>query len=136
MSDAVILEREPLVTGGKQLADVNNDISNPLETFPTRRWYACMAVALCFLTYFGITLFRMIFIGIGTLGLNSPVGWGTDIINFVFWIGIGHAGTLISAILFLFRQKWRTSINRSAEAMTIFAVMTAGIFPLMHTGRQ
>jgi molybdopterin-containing oxidoreductase family membrane subunit len=69
------------------------------------------------------------------VGINSPVGWGVYIVNFVFWIGIGHAGTLISAILFLFRQNWRTAVNRSAEAMTIFAVMTAGLFPLLHTGR-
>ena len=73
--------------------------------------------------------------GIGIWGLNNPVGWAFDITNFVFWIGIGHAGTLISAILLLFRQKWRTSINRSAEAMTIFAVMCAGLFPLIHMGR-
>ena len=73
--------------------------------------------------------------GLGNLGIENPVGWGVFIVNFVFWIGIGHAGTLISAILFLFRQKWRTSINRSAEAMTIFAVMTAGLFPLIHVGR-
>src|SRR5208282_5621795 len=74
--------------------------------------------------------------GLGNLGLQNTVSWGIFIVNFVFWIGIGHAGTLISAILFLFRQKWRTSINRSAEAMTIFAVLTAGMFPLLHTGRQ
>ena len=73
--------------------------------------------------------------GIGILGINTTVGWGTYITNFVFWVGIGHAGTLISAILFLFRQNWRTSINRSAEAMTIFAVCCAGLFPLLHTGR-
>ena len=73
--------------------------------------------------------------GIGIWGLNNAVGWAFDITNFVFWIGIGHAGTLISAILLLFRQKWRTSINRSAEAMTIFAVMCAGLFPLIHMGR-
>ena len=69
------------------------------------------------------------------MAVNHPVGWGVDIINLVFWIGIGHAGTLISAILFLFRQKWRTSIARTAEAMTVFAVMTAALFPLLHTGR-
>jgi molybdopterin-containing oxidoreductase family membrane subunit len=77
----------------------------------------------------------MIYKGVGMSGIRSPVGWGMMIITFVFWIGIGHAGTLISAILFLFRQKWRTAINRSAEAMTIFAVICAGIFPLIHTGR-
>ncbi|MFN8943171.1 MAG: NrfD/PsrC family molybdoenzyme membrane anchor subunit, partial [Pseudobdellovibrionaceae bacterium] len=73
--------------------------------------------------------------GMGLLGVNHPIGWGTMIITFVFWIGIGHAGTLISAVLFLFRQKWRTSVARTAEAMTVFAVMTAGLFPLLHTGR-
>ncbi len=74
-------------------------------------------------------------LGPGVTGLNSPVYWGVLITNFVFWVGIGHAGTLISAILFLFRAKWRNSINRSAEAMTIFAVITAGLFPLIHVGR-
>ena len=83
----------------------------------------------------GIMLTFLVWNGIGVWGNNRPVGWAWDITNFVFWIGIGHAGTLISAVLFLFRQKWRTSINRSAEAMTIFAVMCAGIFPLFHTGR-
>src|SRR5213596_819479 len=73
--------------------------------------------------------------GIGTWGNNIPVGWAFGIINFVWWIGIGHAGTLISAILLLFQQKWRTSINRFAEAMTLFAVLCAGIFPVLHTGR-
>ena len=73
--------------------------------------------------------------GLGVLGINTPVSWGLYIVNFVFWVGIGHAGTLISAILFLFRQRWRTSINRAAEAMTIFAVMVAAIFPLIHVGR-
>src|SRR5205085_9922324 len=73
--------------------------------------------------------------GVGMSGIRSPVAWGMMIVTFVFWIGIGHAGTLISAILFLFRQKWRTAINRSAEAMTIIAVMCAGIFPIIHSGR-
>jgi molybdopterin-containing oxidoreductase family membrane subunit len=77
----------------------------------------------------------MLFKGIGLWGVNIPVGWGLDILNFVWWIGIGHAGTLISAILLLLRQKWRTSINRFAEAMTLFAVAQAGVFPLMHLGR-
>ncbi len=73
--------------------------------------------------------------GLGVWGVNQPVAWGFDIVNFVFWVGIGHAGTLISAILFLLRQRWRTGIARFAEAMTIFAVMCAGMFPLLHTGR-
>ncbi|MCC6398959.1 MAG: polysulfide reductase NrfD, partial [Bacteroidetes bacterium] len=80
----------------------------------------------------GITLWS----GVGTWGINQPVAWGFDIVNFVFWVGIGHAGTLISAILFLLRQRWRNGIARFAEAMTIFAVMCAAIFPLLHTGRQ
>ena len=83
----------------------------------------------------GIGVAWLFWEGIGVWGLNIPVGWAWDITNFVFWVGIGHAGTLISAILFLFRQKWRTSINRSAEAMTIFAVMCALIFPGIHVGR-
>ena len=73
--------------------------------------------------------------GVGIWGINMPVGWGFDIINFVWWIGIGHAGTLISAILFLLKQQWRTSINRFAEAMTLFAVACAGMYPLFHMGR-
>ena len=77
----------------------------------------------------------LVFTGTGIWGINIPVGWGFDIVNFVWWIGIGHAGTLISAILLLFRQQWRTSINRFAEAMTIFAVACAGIFPVLHMGR-
>jgi molybdopterin-containing oxidoreductase family membrane subunit len=82
-----------------------------------------------------VTIGMVVTTGMGLLGVNHPIAWGTMIITFVFWIGIGHAGTLISAVLFLFRQKWRTSVARTAEAMTVFAVMTAGIFPLIHTGR-
>jgi Ni/Fe-hydrogenase subunit HybB-like protein len=127
--------KEPLVDPAKRYADVNADVCHPLESFPTTKWYCCFAAAVCLFVVgaaFATDMFR---VGLGTLGLNHPVGWGVFIVNFVFWIGIGHAGTLISAILFLFRQKWRTGINRSAEAMTIFAVMTAGIFPVIHTGR-
>src|SRR5690606_24325398 len=91
--------------------------------------------SLVALSTLGITLFYLFFAGTGTWGLNNPVNWGWAIVNFVFWVGIGHAGTLISAILFLFRQKWRTSINRAAEAMTIFAVVCAGLFPGVHIGR-
>ena len=82
-----------------------------------------------------VTIGNLLLTGIGIWGNNIPVGWAFDIINFVWWIGIGHAGTLISAILLLFRQKWRTSINRFAEAMTLFAVACAAMFPLLHTGR-
>ena len=84
---------------------------------------------------FNVTVGHLLLTGIGIWGNNVPVGWAFDIINFVWWIGIGHAGTLISAILLLFRQQWRTSINRFAEAMTLFAVACAAMFPLLHTGR-
>src|SRR3569832_849500 len=82
-----------------------------------------------------VTIFKLIFMGVGIWGINIPVGWGFDIVNIVWRIGIGHAGTLISAILLLLRQQWRTSINRFAEAMTLFAVACAGLFPLLHMGR-
>ena len=94
-----------------------------------------LGVTLSLLSVLGISIGYLIWEGVGIWGLNSPVGWGWAIVNFVFWVGIGHAGTLISAVLFLFRQKWRTAINRFAEAMTIFAVMCALIFPVIHIGR-
>ena len=130
-----VLHRDPLVTGDKTYADVNSDVCLPLETFPTLRWYLTFGGAVTLLLVLILCISYTVWMGIGVWGLNVPVGWAFDITNFVFWIGIGHAGTLISAILFLFRQRWRTSINRSAEAMTIFAVCTAGLFPLLHTGR-
>lgn len=129
------LVKEELVTPGKTYADVNDIVIKPLESFPTRKWFVLFFISNMLILLgvaLGTDMFRK---GLGVLGINHPVGWGVFITNFVFWIGIGHAGTLISAILFLFRQKWRTAINRSAEAMTIFAVMTAGIFPIIHTGR-
>ncbi|AWV90138.1 NrfD/PsrC family molybdoenzyme membrane anchor subunit [Bradymonas sediminis] len=127
--------REPLVVGNKSYADVTNDIAGHLERFPTKLWWLIFIPSFLLLLVFLAGLAATTSVGMGVVGLNSPVGWGVFIVTFVFWIGIGHAGTLISAILFLFNQGWRTAINRSAEAMTIFAVMTAGIFPLMHTGR-
>lgn len=126
---------EPLVNPERKYADVANDVCAPLETFPGKKWIVLFLTAISFLTIGAALATDMFQKGLGVLGLNHPVAWGTFITNFVFWIGIGHAGTLISAILFLFRQKWRTAINRSAEAMTIFAVMTAGLFPILHTGR-
>jgi molybdopterin-containing oxidoreductase family membrane subunit len=134
--NAAELNKEKLIDPAKTLKDVNDDVCAPLESFPTGLWLKAFAIALTAFII-GISLDALtIGTGIGQWGLNRTIGWAFDITNFVFWIGIGHAGTLISAILFLFRQNWRTSINRSAEAMTIFAVMTAGIFPLLHTGRQ
>jgi molybdopterin-containing oxidoreductase family membrane subunit len=110
-------------------------VALPLDRSPGKEWWMAFAVSssMLFLGLAAVTY--QVLTGIGTWGLNNTVGWAFDITNFVFWIGIGHAGTLISAILFLFRQKWRTSVNRSAEAMTIFAVICAGIFPIIHMGR-
>ncbi|MCA9055467.1 MAG: polysulfide reductase NrfD, partial [Planctomycetaceae bacterium] len=127
--------RPALVTGNKTLADVTNDICAPMAGRPTVWWYGAFAVAATALVVGVAAVWYQLSVGIGTWGLNKTVGWGFDITNFVFWVGIGHAGTLISAVLFLFRQKWRTAVNRSAEAMTIFAVCCAGIFPLIHMGR-
>jgi molybdopterin-containing oxidoreductase family membrane subunit len=125
----------PLITGDKTHADVTRDVCRPLEGRPTRLWWSGLAVAMAALGLGVAAVWYQIATGIGTWGLNRTVGWGFDITNFVFWVGIGHAGTLISAVLLLFRQKWRTSINRSAEAMTIFAVLCAAAFPVIHMGR-
>lgn len=127
--------RQPLVEGNKTIADVSNDICRPIENKPTKLWWLGFTVSFFFLMIMVLSLGWTTWEGIGTWGVNKTVMWGWDITNFVFWVGIGHAGTLISAILLLFRQKWRMSINRSAEAMTIFAVLCAAQFPLFHMGR-
>jgi len=127
--------RQPLVEGNKTIADVSNDICRPIENKPTKLWWLGFGISFAFLMIMVLSLGWTTFEGIGTWGVNKTVMWGWDITNFVFWVGIGHAGTLISAILLLFRQKWRMSINRSAEAMTIFAVLCAAQFPLFHMGR-
>ncbi|MBI2423853.1 MAG: polysulfide reductase NrfD [Candidatus Hydrogenedentes bacterium] len=106
-----------------------------LEMPMPRPWYATISVGLILLSILGISTAILFWEGLGLWGINNPVGWGFAIVNLVWWIGIGHAGTLISAILLLFNQDWRTAINRFAEAMTLFAVMCAGIFPLLHVGR-
>jgi Ni/Fe-hydrogenase subunit HybB-like protein len=129
------LEKVELVEGNKSYRDVNEDISRPLESLPEKWWWAAFAVALGLLTLLVVEIGYLIATGMGVVGVNVPVSWGSFIITFVFWIGIGHAGTLISAILYIFRQEWRTAVNRSAEAMTIFAVACAGIYPLIHVGR-
>jgi molybdopterin-containing oxidoreductase family membrane subunit len=127
--------REPLITGKKTYKKITDEISAPIEGKAGKAWYLGITLTLAALflglAMMGITIWE----GIGTWGLNKTIGWGWGITNFVWWVGIGHAGTFISAILLLFRQKWRTSINRSAEAMTLFAVMCAGLFPLIHMGR-
>jgi len=126
----------PVVEGRPKAAELDATIAAPLDQFPSRVWWIIFSITLSFLSIgvfcIGMTLYK----GLGLWGVNQPVSWGFDIVNFVFWIGIGHAGTLISAILFLLRQRWRTGIARFAEAMTLFAVMCAGLFPLLHTGRQ
>ena len=132
-SESVI--REPLITGGKTVHDVTEDISRRVEEKPTKLWMLAMTISLGLLAVGAYTVFLLLWEGIGMWGLNKTVGWAWDITNFVWWVGIGHAGTLISAILLLFRQRWRMSINRAAEAMTIFAVICALQFPILHTGR-
>ncbi|MGY0393516.1 NrfD/PsrC family molybdoenzyme membrane anchor subunit [Bizionia sp. KMM 8389] len=127
--------RRPLVTGEKSYHDVTVDVSRPVEGKANKSWWIVFSIALiAFLWGVGCILYT-VSTGIGTWGLNKTVGWAWDITNFVWWVGIGHAGTLISAVLLLFRQKWRMAINRSAEAMTIFAVVQAGLFPIIHMGR-
>src|ERR1700750_250845 len=129
------LARVPLVLNNRNFDWVTNRISGAIEN-PTPRWWWVAFAFTSGIAGFGLfCLGYQISTGVGTWGLNHPVGWAWDITNFVFWIGIGHAGTLIAAILFLLRQKWRTSINRSAEAMTLFAVICAAIFPGVHVGR-
>ncbi len=135
MADAVLTLRPPLIEGDKSISQVTNDVCAPMEGRPTLLWWVALAVSSSLLALGAVAVTYEIAVGVGTWGLNRTVGWAFGITNFVFWIGIGHAGTLISAILFLFRQRWRTSVNRAAEAMTIFAVLCAGIFPVIHTGR-
>jgi len=127
--------RKPLVTGGKTYGDITEDICKQVEGKPSISWLIAFLFALVGAGVFIWAAGRTVWYGIGEWGLNKTVGWAWDITNFVWWVGIGHAGTLISAILLLFRQKWRTSINRAAEAMTIFAVICALLFPMLHMGR-
>jgi molybdopterin-containing oxidoreductase family membrane subunit len=123
------------IEGSLDFRELDDDINRPLESFPTLRWVIAFKVTALMAGIFGFCFVYTIFTGIGSWGNNNPVGWGYAITNFVFWIGIGHAGTLISAILYLLRQRWRTAIARFAEAMTLFAVICALQFPLIHTGR-
>ena len=127
--------RRPLVLGEKSYHDVTVDVAKPVEGKANKQWWIVFSIALAaFLWGIGCIIYT-ISTGVGTWGLNKTVGWAWDITNFVWWVGIGHAGTLISAVLLLFRQKWRMAINRSAEAMTIFSVVQAGLFPIIHMGR-
>jgi molybdopterin-containing oxidoreductase family membrane subunit len=134
------MARQPIVkpavvAPGHTPASVTDQISAVVLRKTPRWWYAAFGLSFFGVMALMMALTKLVFEGTGIWGVNAPVGWGFAIINFVWWIGIGHAGTLISAILLLFRQEWRTSINRFAEAMTLFAVACAGIFPLIHVGR-
>ncbi len=132
-SEAAI--REPLILGHKTYHDITSDIVSPIENKAPRGWYILFTIAALIAAYGTGCILYLISKGIGVWGLNKTVDWAWDITNFVWWVGIGHAGTLISAVLLLFRQKWRMAINRSAEAMTIFAVIMAATFPGIHMGR-
>jgi len=125
----------PVVEGRLTLGDIERLVAAPMESKPDKKFYIALSISGTFLLIGAVLLAMSFYKGVGLWGNNQPVGWGFPIVNFVFWVGIGHAGTLISAILFLLRQKWRTGIARFAEAMTIFAVMCAGVFPIIHTGR-
>ncbi len=125
----------PLVVGEPSYSDVTETVSRIVENRMPRSWYIAFGITASITGVLVAMLTYLVVTGIGVWGNNEPVGWAFEITNFVFWIGIGHAGTLISAILFLLRQRWRTSINRFAEAMTLFAVACAGLFPLFHVGR-
>ena len=135
MSGHVSPIREPLVQGNKSYHDITEDLCAPTERKPSTAWVVGLFISLTLLGFGLFCIAWTIWHGIGTWNLNRTIGWGWDITNFVWWIGIGHAGTLISAILLLFRQKWRTGVNRAAEAMTIFAVICAALFPGIHVGR-
>jgi molybdopterin-containing oxidoreductase family membrane subunit len=128
--------RPALVLGNAEFGDVTAIVSDLALRKPPRAWYIAFGVSVGLLGMLMGLIGYLIVTGVGVWGNNNPVMWGFPIVNFVFWVGIGHAGTLISAILYLFRQNWRTSVNRFAEAMTIFAVMCAGVFPGIHVGRM
>jgi molybdopterin-containing oxidoreductase family membrane subunit len=127
--------RGPLIEGNKSLGQITKDISAPMEVTPGLWWYIAFFISSCAAIFGGYAIYITVNKGIGTWGVNNSVAWGWEIVNFVWWIGIGHAGTAFSIFLLILRQKWRTSINRAAEAMTVFAVMCAALFPALHMGR-
>ncbi len=133
-----VQENPPVIGPGHTYATVTDQIAAIVLTHPepqTKIWWAAFAIAFLMLMLFNAAVTYLFYKGVGIWGVNIPVGWGFAIVNFVWWIGIGHAGTLISAILLLLHQDWRNSINRFAEAMTLFAVACAGLFPILHLGR-
>ena len=127
--------RGPLIEGNKSLGQITKEIASPMEVGPGLWWYIAFFVSSVAAVLGFYAIYITVYKGIGTWGVNNSVAWGWEIVNFVWWIGIGHAGTAFSIFLLILRQKWRTSINRAAEAMTVFAVMCAAIFPALHMGR-
>src|SRR6188474_1365413 len=126
----------PVIGPGHTFGSVTDKIASLVLTKKTPiGWFVGFAISFSLLMVMLVTVAHLLFTGIGIWGNNIPIGWAFDIVNFVWWIGIGHAGTLISAVLLLLKQQWRTSINRFAEAMTLFAVACAGLYPLLHMGR-
>jgi Ni/Fe-hydrogenase subunit HybB-like protein len=128
--------RPQLVLGEQNYGAVTDSVCSVVENPPVSMGWNILFATTCALTgLFIVNICYLVANGVGVWGNNVPVAWAWDIVNFVFWIGIGHAGTLISAILYIFRQPWRTSINRASEAMTLFAVVCAGMYPVFHVGR-
>ncbi len=127
--------RGRLIEGDKTLGQISEEILAPIHAKTPLWWYAALVAGLGMLGFGAYAIYITLTKGLGTWGLNSSVAWGWDIINFVWWIGIGHAGTAFSIFLLILRQKWRTAINRAAEAMTVVAVLSAALFPLLHMGR-
>jgi Ni/Fe-hydrogenase subunit HybB-like protein len=127
--------RWPMVAGNKSSRDITSELLAPNENKPPLWWFVGMGLGTLMLAYGAWAFYISLTVGLGTWGLTNAVGWGWDIINFVWWIGIGHAGTAFTIFFLVFRQKWAASINRTAEAMTVFAVMCAGLFPILHMGR-
>ncbi len=135
-ADSFVLKEDPVVYPGYTIGTVTDRISDTvLQRKPGRFWIFGVLLAFSLVMLLGLAVIYLVARGVGIWGVNIPVAWGFAIVNFVWWIGIGHAGTFISAMLLLMRQEWRTSINRSTEAMTLFAVACAGMFPLLHLGR-
>jgi Ni/Fe-hydrogenase subunit HybB-like protein len=127
--------RGPLIEGNKSIDQISREVASPMETGPGLWWYIAFLISSVAAVFGFYAIYVTVYKGIGTWGVNNSVAWGWEIVNFVWWIGIGHAGTAFSIFLLILRQKWRTSINRSAEAMTVFAVMSAALFPALHMGR-
>ncbi len=127
--------RGPLVEGNKSLSQITKEVVTPMEARPEIWWSVAFGISSLATLYGFYAIYITVSRGIGTWGVNNSVGWGWEIVNFVWWIGIGHAGTAFSIFLLILRQRWRTSINRAAEAMTVFAVGCAALFPALHMGR-